>query len=84
MIITNGSNIGNGVIAGAGAIITKDIPDYAIVAGNPARILRLRYSPEQISALNSIKWWDWSDEMIEERYDGFYSSVDEYIEKYYK
>lgn len=48
VIITNGANIGNGVIAGAGAVITKDVPDYAIVVGVPARILRYRYTKEQI------------------------------------
>lgn len=84
VIITNGSNIGNGVIAGAGAIITKDIPDYAVVVGNPAKIIKYRYTTEQIEALNSIKWWDWTDELIRERYDDFYLPIDEFIEKHHK
>lgn len=46
VLITNGSNIGNGVIAGAGTIITKDVPEYAVVVGVPARIIRYRYTPE--------------------------------------
>ena len=62
VIVTNGSNIGNGVIAAAGAVITKDVPDYAVVAGVPAKIIRFRYSPEQIDALNRIAWWDWTDD----------------------
>ncbi len=82
VIVTNGSNIGNGVIAGAGTIITKDVPDYAVVVGNPARIIRYRYTPEQIEALNEIRWWDWMDEVIQERYDDFYIPVDEFIRKY--
>ena len=66
--ITNSANIGNGVIAAAGAVITKDVPDYAIVAGIPARVIRYRYTPEQIEALNKIAWWDWSDDEIRVRY----------------
>jgi len=80
--ITNGANIGNGVIAGAGAVITKDVPDYAIVAGVPARIIGYRYSKSQIEALNRISWWDWTDEEISERYDDFFISIDKFIDKY--
>lgn len=82
VIITNGANIGNGVIAAAGTVITNDIPDYAIVAGVPARVIRYRYSKEQINALNRIQWWNWSDDEIRERYMDFYISIEEFIEKY--
>ncbi len=82
MIITNGANIGNGVIAGAGAIITKDVPDYAVVLGVPARIVRYRYTKEQIEKLNKIAWWDWPDEVIRKRYDDFYIGIDDFIKKY--
>lgn len=82
VVITNGANIGNGVIAGAGAVITKDVPDYAIVAGVPARIIGYRYKQEQIEALNKIQWWNWSDDEIRERYDDFYLPVDKFIKKY--
>lgn len=80
VIITNGVNIGNGVIAGA--VITKDIPDYAIVGGVPARIIKYRYSPDQIEQLNKIKWWNWTDEEIRERFDDLYLPVDAFIRKY--
>ena len=82
VIITNGANIGNGVIAAAGAVITKDIPDYAVVAGVPARIIRYRYTAEQIEHLNQIKWWDWTDEEIIERQDDLSLPIDEFIRKY--
>lgn len=82
VIVCNGANIGNGVIAAAGAVITKDIPDYAVVAGVPARIIRYRYEPEQIKALNRIAWWDWTDEEIRSRHDDFYLSAEEFIKKY--
>ena len=84
VIITNGANIGNGVIAGAGAVITKDVPDYAVVVGVPAKIIRYRYTPEQIEKLNKIAWWDWPDEVIRERYDDFYLDIEAFLEKYYQ
>lgn len=82
VIVTNSANIGNGVIAAAGAVITKDVPDYAVVAGVPARIIRYRYSTEQIKALNKIAWWDWSDDEIRERYNDLYLPIEKFIEKY--
>lgn len=82
VIVTNYANIGNGVIAGAGTVITQDIPDYAIVVGAPARIIRYRYSSEEIESLNKIAWWDWSDGDIRERYDDLYLPVGEFIRKY--
>ena len=81
VIITNGANIGNGVIAGA--VITKDVPDYAVVVGVPARIIRYRYTSEQIFALNKIQWWNWTDDEIRERYDDFYLPIEKFIEKYW-
>ena len=84
VIITNYANIGNGVIAGAGSIITKDVPDYAIVGGVPARIIKFRYSPSEIESLNKIAWWNWTDDEIRERYDDFYLPIDEFIKKYLK
>lgn len=82
VIITNGADIGNGVIAGAGAVITKDVPDYAVIAGVPAKIIKYRYSPKQIEQLNKIGWWNWSDEEIKDRFDDFYLPVNKFIEKY--
>lgn len=82
VIITNGADIGNGVIAGAGAVITKDVPDYAVVVGVPAKIIKYRYTPDEIVALNKIAWWDWSDEEIRERFDDFYLPIGEFIKKY--
>lgn len=84
VIVTNGACIGNGVIAGAGAVITKDVPDYAVVVGVPARIIKYRYSQSQIEALNRIQWWNWSDDRIRDCFDDFYLPIDEFIEKYDK
>ena len=83
VIITNGANIGNGVIAGAGSIITKDVPDYAVVGGDPARIIKYRYTPEQIFALNKIAWWNWNDDEIRERFEDFYLPIEKFVDKYH-
>lgn len=82
VIITNGADIGNGVVAAAGAVITKDIPDYAVVAGVPARIIKYRFTPEQINALNKIAWWNWSDEKIRKYYDDFYLNIETFIDRH--
>lgn len=82
VLITNGANIGNGVVAGAGAVITRDVPDYAVVAGVPAKIIRYRYTERQIEFLNKIAWWDWSDEKIRKCYDDFYMDVEAFIDKH--
>ena len=82
VIVTNGSNIGDGVIAGAGAVITRDVPDYAIVAGVPARIMGYRFTLSQIKALKKIAWWDWSDDKIRANYDDFFLTADAFIKKH--
>lgn len=83
-VIIAGCNIGNGAIIGANSVVTKDVPDYAIVVGNPAKVIRYRYTDEQIRQLNNIAWWKWSDEKIIECYEDFYLDVDDFIKKHIK
>lgn len=59
--VLSGVRVGDGAIAAAGALVTRDVPPYAIVAGVPARVLRYRFSPETITELLSLSWWDWPD-----------------------
>lgn len=82
VLITNGADIGNGVIAAAGAVITKDVPDYAVVAGVPARVIRYRFTSAQIDGLNRIAWWDWPDEKLQEYYGDFFEDIDVFIRKH--
>lgn len=67
VIISDGVRIGNGAVVAAGAVVTEDVPPYAIVMGNPARVVKYRYSPELIKALLRIKWWNWSDDTVASR-----------------
>jgi chloramphenicol O-acetyltransferase type B len=59
--IRDGISIGNGAIIAAGSIVVKDVPDYAIVGGVPAKLIRYRFSEEHIKKLQEICWWDWSE-----------------------
>jgi acetyltransferase-like isoleucine patch superfamily enzyme len=68
--------IGNGAIVGAGSVITKDVPDYAIVVGIPAKIVKYRFEEEQISILNQSAWWEWSDDRIKKFIDKFTNTDD--------
>ncbi|GAB4193849.1 MAG: hypothetical protein Tsb0015_16760 [Simkaniaceae bacterium] len=62
--IMPGLKIGDGAIIGSRALVTKDVPPYAIVGGNPAKIIRMRFSEEKIKKLQEIRWWDWPIEVI--------------------
>lgn len=57
--ILSGVTIGDGAVVGARAVVSRDIPAYAVVAGNPARILRLRFGQDQIDRLLALQWWNW-------------------------
>jgi acetyltransferase-like isoleucine patch superfamily enzyme len=58
VLIKGGLSIGNGAVIAAGAVVTHDIPPYAIAAGVPARILRYRFDTETVESLQQLKWWD--------------------------
>lgn len=63
-LIMPGVKIGNGAILSSRSVVVSDVPPYAIVGGNPAKVIKQRFSPDMISALEEIAWWDWSIEKI--------------------
>jgi len=81
-LILGGVTIGDGTVIGAGSVVTKDVPPYVIVAGNPAKIIKYRFTDEQIKHLLEIKWWDWPDEQIEKNIDMFYIDINEFIKHF--
>jgi acetyltransferase-like isoleucine patch superfamily enzyme len=64
-MILSGVTIGDGAVIGARSVVTKDVPPYAIVGGNPARVIRMRFDEATISRLQNLKWWTWDDAKIE-------------------
>lgn len=59
-----GANIGDGAIIGAGSVVAGTVPPYAIVVGNPGRVIRMRFSPQDVARLQSASWWHWPIEKI--------------------
>lgn len=81
--IMPGVTIGNGVIIAANSVVTKDVPDYAVVAGSPAKIIKMKYDVNTIFKLNKIAWWDWESPVLKSRKLDFYQlSIDDFIRKY--
>ncbi|MFZ6755472.1 type B chloramphenicol O-acetyltransferase [Undibacterium sp. Dicai25W] len=64
-MIMAGIKIGHGAVIGSRALVTKDVEPYTMVGGNPAKIIKKRFSEEEISMLLEIEWWDWPLEKIE-------------------
>jgi acetyltransferase-like isoleucine patch superfamily enzyme len=63
-IVLPGVAIGNGAVVGAGAVVTKSVPPYAIVAGNPARLIRYRFDESVVERLIASRWWALNDEYL--------------------
>jgi hypothetical protein len=82
-IVLPGRSIGTGAVIAAGAIVTKDVPAYTIVAGNPARAIKRRF-PEAIAGrLAELKWWDWEHEALRLALPDFRKlSIEQFLEKY--
>ncbi|MFE5824313.1 CatB-related O-acetyltransferase [Streptomyces erythrochromogenes] len=65
-MIMPGVRIGHGAIIASGAVVVDDVPDYGIVGGNPAKLIRTRYTGDYIARLLALAWWDWPAEHLTE------------------
>ncbi len=65
VVLREGVTIGDGAVLMAGAIVTRDVPAYAIVEGNPAAVTGFRFDPSQVAQLCSLRWWEWPSAKIE-------------------
>lgn len=81
--ILSGINIGDGAVIGAGCVVTKDVPPYAIVVGNPGRVVKFRFDPKTIEEMMRIKWWDWESSLVFERSDELRQDHKIFLEKYF-
>ncbi len=82
--IMSGVKISNGAVIGGGSVVTKDVPPYAIVAGNPAKVVKYRFTEKQIEKLLKISWWDWEEQKIRESAMTLWSdNIDKFIKEHY-
>lgn len=81
--ILPGVTVGDGAVVGAGAVVTRDVPDYMIVAGVPARPIRERFAPEIAGRLKALAWWDWSHAALRVALSDFrWLGVENFLEKH--
>ena len=81
--IMSGIKISNGAVVAGGSVVTKDVPPYAIVAGNPAKVVKYRFTEKQIDKLLKISWWDWPEDKIRENGMTLWSdNIDKFIEEH--
>jgi hypothetical protein len=82
-IVLPGRNIGTGAVVAAGAVVTKDVPPYMIVAGNPARVIRPRFDDRLAARLMAMAWWDWSHDTLHRALPDFRAlSAEAFVTKY--
>ncbi len=65
VILLSGVHIGDGAVIGAGSVVTKSVPPYAIAVGNPAKVIKYRFENEVIKVLQNIDWWNWNKNKLE-------------------
>jgi acetyltransferase-like isoleucine patch superfamily enzyme len=82
-LVLSGVTIGDGAVIATRAVVTKDVEPYAIVAGNPGRVVSMRFTEELRAGLLAIKWWDWPEATVVERVaDLNGGGVEEFVARY--
>ena len=82
-IVLPGRHVGHGAVVGAGAVVTKDVAPYEIVAGNPAKRIRMRFDTGIAERLLTLAWWDWGHDRLGDALEDFRSlSVHAFLERH--
>lgn len=82
VIIAGGVHVGNGAVIATGSVVLADVPPYAIVAGNPATVLRRRFSAKVVDALERIAWWNWPEKTVIDRLEKFFRPIAEFVAEF--
>jgi chloramphenicol O-acetyltransferase type B len=77
-VILSGVKVGNGAVIAAGSVVVKDVEDFAIVAGNPAKFIRFRFEQDVREVIAKTAWWNWSDERITKNLKHLMSTPEEF------
>jgi acetyltransferase-like isoleucine patch superfamily enzyme len=80
--ILGGVQVGDGAILASQAVVFDDVPAFAVAAGNPARVIRYRFSKSMVERLQRIAWWDWPDEKVQANLTWFYKPIQEFADHF--
>lgn len=80
VVITSGITIGHGAVIAANSVVTKDVTPYSIVGGNPAKLIKRRFGETSIDQLMEIRWWDWSDEKLNQNLEILMTDMDKFLQ----
>ena len=70
-VVMRGVTIGDGAVAAANSVVTKDVAPYTIVEGSPARVIKPRFAPDIAEAMQRIAWWNWDEATLRDRVETF-------------
>jgi virginiamycin A acetyltransferase len=77
IILPGVTKIGDGVVIGAGTVVTKDVPDFAVIVGNPGKVIKYRFSEQTIKKLKQERWWDKDIDDLRTHLEDFMKSLEE-------